>query len=355
MDHHRNRRKKEPNLAFIDEETPPVENRISSRDDGKDSGNDEKMDVSSAFASRPVSADDCGDDDELDVDSSPLWQQAEDQGWELTWPIWHMLPRHERKELALKHGYNTIGEFEEYMSLQQAEQQSQRQQQPYPNRSIYAPRGITSPAIAVSSSKEKSESTAQVGGLKAGDDDSEDEEEEAHVDEIKANRLLMQRKSSSMSTSSDSADDEVADETVDANDDAGLSMEELLALGGQILMLPEELLQQIFDWLPVDAYGILALVSPHWKHLTRTESVYQRLCERLYLNQSKKRQLHVHKFGNSYRNMLLHRPRVRAAGGCYVLKYNKVKRIQRDMWTEVCFVCRICTCAVAATFLFRAM
>ena len=30
-------------------------------------------------------------------------------------------------------------------------------------------------------------------------------------------------------------------------------------------------------------------VSPHWKHLTRTESVYKRLCERLYLNQSKRR------------------------------------------------------------------
>ena len=350
MDHHRNRRKKEPNLAFIDEETPPVENRTSSRDDGKDSGNDEKLDVSSAFASRPVSADDCGDDDELDVDSSPLWQQAEDQGWELTWPIWHMLPRHERKELALKHGYNTIGEFEEYMSLQQAEQQSQ--QQPYPSRSIYVSPGPAPQAIAVASAKEASESTPTVGGLKVGDNDSEDEEEEELVDEIKATRLLMQRKSSSMSTSSDIAGDEVADET---NNDAGLSMEELLALGGQILMLPEELLQQIFDWLPVDAYGILALVSPHWKHLTRTESVYQRLCERLYLNQSKKRQLHVHKFGNSYRNMLLHRPRVRAAGGCYVLKYNKVKRIQRDMWTEVCFVCRTCTCAVTATFLFRAM
>lgn len=47
-----------------------------------------------------------------DLDPSPLWQK-EDEGWELTWPIWHMLPRDERKELANKHGYKSIGEFEE--------------------------------------------------------------------------------------------------------------------------------------------------------------------------------------------------------------------------------------------------
>ena len=50
------------------------------------------------------------EDEELD--SSPLWHK-EEEGWELTWPIWHMLPRDERKELANRHGYKTIGEFEE--------------------------------------------------------------------------------------------------------------------------------------------------------------------------------------------------------------------------------------------------
>lgn len=47
-----------------------------------------------------------------ELDSSPLWRKQE-EGWQLTWPIWHMLPRDERKELANKHGYKTIGEFEE--------------------------------------------------------------------------------------------------------------------------------------------------------------------------------------------------------------------------------------------------
>lgn len=46
------------------------------------------------------------------LDSSPLWNK-EEEGWELTWPIWHMLPRDERKALANKHGYKTIGAFEE--------------------------------------------------------------------------------------------------------------------------------------------------------------------------------------------------------------------------------------------------
>ena len=112
-------------------------------------------------------------------------------------------------------------------------------------------------------------------------------------------------------------------------------MDEWVQLGGRVLQLHDELIHHVFSWLPVDTYGTLALVSPHWKHVTRTESVYKRLCERLYLNQSKRRQLHVSRFGNSYRTMLEQRPRVRAAGGCYVLRYSHVKKIQRDMWTEV--------------------
>jgi len=44
--------------------------------------------------------------------------------WELTWPIWHMLSRDERKAIAIRHGMKTIGEFEEYMSLHKAEEVS---------------------------------------------------------------------------------------------------------------------------------------------------------------------------------------------------------------------------------------
>jgi len=102
-----------------------------------------------------------------------------------------------------------------------------------------------------------------------------------------------------------------------------------------ILLLPEDLIHKLLEWLPVDVYATLALVSPHWKYLTRTESVYKRLCERCYLNQSKRRVLNASRFGQSYRTMLETRPRVRAGGGLYVMKYLTIKKVQRDMWTEV--------------------
>ena len=56
-----------------------------------------------------------------DVDSAPLYvQSSSGDSWELTWPIWHMLPRNERRAIATKHGMKSIGEFEEYMILTRA-------------------------------------------------------------------------------------------------------------------------------------------------------------------------------------------------------------------------------------------
>ena len=260
----------EPNLPSIDE-TKPAERRTTLKDDDDDLG------------------------------QSPMWQ-GKDEGWELTWPIWHMLPRDERKTLADRHGYNTIGEFEEYMYLQRAVDQTEALLQPYENESDYTkadPQPLSSP-------KKKTPSRRKSSVGEEDDEDSSGDEEPEIISRV---------------TSSACTED--------------LSLEELMAVAGKMLMLHDELLHQVFSWLPVDAYGTLARVSPHWKHLTRTESVYRRLCERLYLNQSKRRQLHVSHFGNSYRIMLEQRPRVRAAGGCYVLKYSSVKTIQRDMWTEV--------------------
>jgi F-box protein 9 len=236
--------------------------------------------------------------EELDNGKFSLWNQ---DGWELTWPIWHLLPRDERRRLAHHHGYKTIGEFEEYMSLHQAMDDSEYTK-PYANERIY-------PKESADRTKSIPEADSKPLAVAIGEN-----EEEEH----------------------DSDSDEKADyarHTSAVTDD--LSYDELLQIGGQILMLHDEIVHQVFAWLPVDAYATLAMVSPHWKHLTRTEAVYRRLCERLYLNQSKRRQLHVSRFGGSYRTMLEERPRVRAAGGCYILKYAQVKQIQRDMWTEV--------------------
>jgi F-box protein 9 len=311
-------KEKHPNLPTISEAEPASSSASSTPDEA------------GVVPSLKTAADDLATDDdsekvsekegdgsaELEPSSlSPLWSGA-NEGWELTWPIWHMLPRDERKTIAQRHGYKSIGEFEEYMSLQQAvgdsEFKASSVQKGYPNESIYFPGAAVTtkaggePSLQLSSSMEK---TAQVVLRDKEDDDddnSSDDDEKAFYGR----------------QSSTNADDD-------------MPIEELMSLGGKLLILHDEILHKIFSWLPVDAYGTLALVSPHWKHLTRTESVYKRLCERLYLNQSKRRQLHVSRFGGSYRRMLEVRPRVRAAGGCYVLKYSQVKKIQRDMWTEV--------------------
>lgn len=258
-----------------------------------------------------------------DGNSEEVWLVRNDERWEVTWPIWHMLPRDERKSLAVKHGYKSIGEFEEYMSLQRAvgystdtTAQQQSQQRPYDNDLIYSSPATTAPKPVASERKTKEE-----------EDDLEDDD-----------------------NAQKEADMEKESEQVAAADK--LPMEDLIEIGGTILFLPEEMLHRIFDWLPVDTYATLALVSPHWKSFTRTEMVYKRLCERLYLNQSKRKALHVNRFGNSYRTMLLTRPRVRAGGGVYVMKYSRVKKIQRDMWTEVRKLQCVRDMPMRKTFLF---
>jgi F-box protein 9 len=237
------------------------------------------------------------DDEERELGNpSALWNQ---DGWTLTWPIWHLLPLQERKQLAHDHGYKTIGEFEEYMSLHRAMDDSETvASRPYPNHLSY-------PTTINENQVTEEEAPNAI----------EDDEDSDCDDSL--------TKENQMSTAAD------------------LPYEELIKVGGRILMLHDEILHQIFAWLPVDTYATLARVSPHWKHLTRTEAVYRRLCERLYLNQSKRRQLHVSRFGGSYRTMLEQRPRVRAAGGVYVLKYSQIKHIQRDMWTEVSSLLRV--------------
>lgn len=232
----------------------------------------------------------------FNIERSPIWSGS-NKGWELTWGIWHRLPREEQKKIAMQHGLKSIGEFEEFVSLQQAVDDSEYSM-------VEAPE-IRSSMMDLPST-EPAEDEEQAKKPKDDENDSDDEDD---------------GDSSALSESENTTDE--------------LSMEELMQLGGNILILPSEILHQIFAWLPADAYGTLALVSPHWKFLTRTEAVYKLLCERLYLNQSKRRQLHVSRFGGSYRRMLEIRPRVRAAGGCYVLKYSKYKKIERDMWCEI--------------------
>lgn len=225
-----------------------------------------------------------------------VWFREEEK-WELTWPIWHMLPHSERKALASKYGYHTIGEFEEFMSLQRAVGET-TEQQPYDNNILYG------------------------------------EHQDAEQKE-KATQEHDRKKSTIEEEDDDSEEGQAGDDLVSSQHDAEqLDGEALVERGGAILILPEELIHKMLEWLPIDVYATLALVSPHWKYLTRTESVYKRLCERSYLNQSKRRVLNASRFGHSYRIMLETRPRVRAGGGLYVMKYSSIKKVERDMWTE---------------------
>lgn len=250
---------------------------------------------------------------EEELNASEKQETWLDSEWELTWPIWHMLPRDERKQIALQHGMNTIGEFEEYMTLQRAMHAEDRIRAPYANEEIYRPQSVGDEDKKRASLKTETQQKEEEDEGENSDDDGQLEDERLESERLAA----MER----------------------------LPTDELVKIGGYILMLPEEMLHRIFEWLPVDTYGVLARVSPHWKSFTRTETVYKRLCERLYLNQSKRRQLHVSRFNNSYRTMLEKRPRVRAGGGVYVMKYSRVKPIQRDMWTEV----SACTTKVRAS------
>jgi len=246
--------------------------------------------------------------DNFSIELSPLWSGS-NKGWQLTWGIWHRLSREEQKKIALEHGLKSIGEFEEFVSLQQAVDDSE-----YSMVEV-APRGPSSAAASLPSKSPASPLDADPSKNIKGAKDNEDDDDDTDDDDDDNDPTI------------------VESETPELN--ADMTMDELLLIGGKILLLPSEILHQIFAWLPVDAYGTLAMVSPHWKFITRTQAVYKRLCERLYLNQSKRRQLHVSRFGGSYRTMLETRPRVRAAGGCYVLKYSKIKKIERDMWCEI--------------------
>ncbi|CAB9521279.1 expressed unknown protein [Seminavis robusta] len=225
--------------------------------------------------------------------------------WELTWPIWHLLPLHERREIAHRHGYNTIGAFEEYMSLQQAL-----------DKDIHVPSAASKPYSSNNVPPDKRKQEAQqLGGLQNKQQQEEEEEDSDLEEDDEGN-----------ATSTEEEDNNNNSEDDDDNDSL-------------LLTFPDEILHKIFSFLPVTLYGTkLAYVSrhhAHWRRVTGSEAVMKQLCERVYLQQSKKKQLRIAKFHHSYRYMLYARPRVQAGGGVYILRFGRVKPIQRDMWTSV--------------------
>ena len=236
--------------------------------------------------------------------------------WELTWPIWHMLSRDERKAIAIQHGMKTIGEFEEYMSLHKAEELSSTPivttvVPPYSNE------------LAAATLEEEHE---------LDDDDDEEEEEEE----------LTSRLSSAVTISDDDEYDEMNDSKLKASSsDQPFKDEDIIKYGGILLTtLPEELLHKILTFLEIDYYHYLSNLNPIWEscllhHNTNKHNTFQILCKRIYLQQSKRKALHPSNFQNSFKIMYHTRPRIKTGCGLYIFKYSEVKRIERDMWTEV--------------------
>lgn len=241
------------------------------------------------------------------------------QSWELTWPIWHMLPRSERKNIARQYGYSTIGDFEEFMSLSRALRSDSNIDMN--NTTMHTRDTITS----------SSDSHGGGGGS-------------SHT--ISSAHMLPHKQyhpSYNMESTNEEdgyynhVDDFQSSDCGDINLFIPPNTEQQnLRNGGKILILPDDILiYRVLAFLDVEYFALCALVSPHWKTFTRTEAVYREICHRCYLQQSKRKELHVSRFGNSYRNMLYMRPRVKTGGGLYVLKFSQIKKIQRDMWTEV--------------------
>ena len=271
------------------------------------------------------------------LDPGPFYVQSSvGDKWELTWPIWHMLPRNERRAIAAQHGMKSIGEFEEYMSLTRAVDESEMGMGIVGEGSLAAGSvGRERAAVEATGARTNGEEEDQVTSLAsrlAGTS------LDKGVDQFNRPGTLIEDEIDDSSVSSSEEDSAIAkssDPTKDNQDNDLKNHLEAILRGGLPCILPDEILHKCFSYLPIDDHATLALVSPHWSRFTRCESLYKRLCQRIYLNQSKRKAMHVSRFGNSYRKMLQVRPRVRTGGGLYVLQYREVRKIQRDMWTEI--------------------
>ncbi len=248
------------------------------------------------------------------------------ENWELTWPIWHMLPLTERKAIAKQNGFKTIGEFEESVILSRAlhEEDLPPPPQPYSNDQLHEyesrPHNFGLPILA-ERNNDMLRKRKELNHHDYEDDDSDSSSTEEGDDEMDY-ELIIRGGSRKDNIITNSKYNEIQDQHIEH--------------GGLILLLPPDIIIHfILPFLHIDQYATCALVSPHWKYFTRVEAVYKELCKRCYLQQSKRKTLHVHKFHNSYHTMLNTRFRVKTGCGFYVLKCTKVKKIQRDMWTEI--------------------
>lgn len=231
--------------------------------------------------------------------------------WELTWPIWHLLPAHERKEIALQNGFRTIGDFEEEVILSRALNEETKDMHMTTGNDNLQDRRLPTNHLAKQSATviqpNKDRSFELSSNREREDEDDDDDDDDDAVVSTDDDRQLVQ----------DVMDSKQKDKNLEA--------------GGYILLLPDELiLYHILPFLSTECFAACAWVSPHWKGFTRSELAYKELCKRSYLNQSKRKALHVARFGGSYRTMLERRFRVKTGCGVYILKCTKIKKVSHE-------------------------
>jgi hypothetical protein len=81
----------------------------------------------------------------------------------------------------------------------------------------------------------------------------------------------------------------------------------------------------------IDLCGYLNQICKGWK-IKATERCYSRLCHRVYLRQTERKQLQLNQWG-SWRRMLIHRPRIRT-NGVYWLRTSYFKCPVNDRFWE---------------------
>lgn len=239
-------------------------------------------------------------------------ERSSGQEWQLTWPIWHSLPHVERKRIASDYGMS-VGQFEEFASLQQAMEHSLPTGQPatHENRST-------------SSDNLSHYKSPKAALIKEDHDEGEDSD-------ISPSLLH----SSTLESNGKFCDHMILIHN-ESNRTKKLTKADTAQSSLFLTMIPEDLMHKILAFLTVDTYGVCRRVCSLLEQMATKEVSYKVRCERIYSNQTRSRGvMRMERWNYSYRNMWKNRPRVLTGGGLYVWKHSHVKPIQRDMWTEV--------------------
>jgi F-box protein 9 len=238
-------------------------------------------------------------------------EKSSGQEWQLTWPIWHLLPHVERKRIASDYGMS-VGQFEEFASLQEAMGHSLP--------TCKAAMGVNHPT----SSDSLTHKAPRAVFIK-------EDQAEGGGNDISPSPLLPSTLESNAKTYDCMILIDNETNRTKKTTNSNTTQSSLL-----LTMIPEDLIHKILAFLTVDTYGVCRRVCSLLEQMTTKEVSYKIRCERIYSNQTRSRGvMRMERWNYSYRNMWRNRPRVLTGGGLYLLKYSHIKPIQRDMWTEV--------------------